>query len=234
MLLSLSGGPLWPLRGPNLSKRVSPAVLFFLSMSVCSFFSLVVRLSLREATASRAAWLSLALQAAVFKEKHGFCPAVLFFLSLAACSFLSQAVRFCALRVRPLRKGLPSCSVHTLMHKCKKVRFERFGSLTDQNGPPEREGSTANKTKNSWGKTRFQGFGPLTGQNGPAEREGSTANKTKNSWGKTRFQGFGPLTGQNGPAEREGSTANTPAKRTTRRQWVGLGVKISTRGPIIN
>ena len=46
VLLSLSGGPLWPLRGPNLSKRVSPAVLFFLSMSVCSFFFLVVRLSL--------------------------------------------------------------------------------------------------------------------------------------------------------------------------------------------
>ena len=156
-------------------------------------------------------------------------------LSFVGCVLLSfSGCPFCALRVRPLRKGLPSCSVHTLMHKCKKVRFERFGSLTDQNGPPEREGSTANKTKNSWGKTRFQGFGPLTGQNGPAEREGSTANKTKNSWGKTRFQGFGPLTGQNGPAEREGSTANTPAKRTTRRQWVGLGVKVSTRGPIIN
>ena len=90
----VSHGPFWPLSGPNPSKQVSPAVLFFLSLAVCSFLSLVVRFGLREATASRAAWLSLALQAAVFKEKHGFCPAVLFFLSLAACSFLSQAVRF--------------------------------------------------------------------------------------------------------------------------------------------
>lgn len=121
-------------------------------------------------------------------------------LSFVGCVLLSfSGCPFCALRVRPLRKGLPSCSVHTLMHKCKKVRFERFGSLTDQNGPPEREGSTANKTKNSWGKTRFQGFGPLTGQNGPAEREGSTANTPAKRTTRRQWVGLGVKVSTRGP-----------------------------------
>ena len=48
----------------------------------------------------------------------------------------------------------------------RKVRFEGFGLLRGQNA-----GSTANKTKNSWGQ-------PLSVcQNRPPEREGCTANK---------------------------------------------------------
>ncbi|CAL1165080.1 unnamed protein product [Cladocopium goreaui] len=111
------------------------------------------------------------------------------------------------------------------------VRFEGFGLLTGQNGPPEGE-QGAQPSKPSWRRlfwriwagwklgrsVRFGGFALLSGQNGVPERERSTEAQpqetgghiTKDQLGKPALRNFGGSLTKAGHLKQQGAPPSKP------------------------
>jgi hypothetical protein len=98
-----------------------------------------------------------------------------------------------------------------------EVRFEGFGRLRGQNGPPDRARSAGEQTKSgSWGGPFWRIW--VSGQNGVPERERSTeaqpqekgGHKTKEQLGKPALKNFGGSLTKAGHQKQQGAPPSKP------------------------
>jgi hypothetical protein len=116
-----------------------------------------------------------------------------------------------------------------------EVRFEGFGRLRGQNGPPDRARSAGEQSKSgSWGAVRFGGFGPLSGQNGVPERERSTEAQPQEKGGhKTKEQPGKPALRRISAALLpRRATRNSKEHRQANQDWESWEVRFEGFGPL--